>query len=53
MGFVDSLKDLHQKLKLSRKSKSNFFDVNLPKEGSVQKQFVFGIARTFIYIQIW
>ena len=41
MWFVDSLKDLHQKLKWSRKSNSNFFDVNLPKERPVQKIILF------------
>ena len=42
MWFVDSLKDLHQMLK-SRKSISNFFDVNLPKERSVQKITLFSV----------
>ena len=43
MWFVDSLTDLHQMLKWSRRSKSNFFDVNLPKERSVQKIILFPV----------
>ena len=43
MWFVHSLKDLHQMLKWSRKSNSNFFDVNLPKEQSVQKIILFWV----------
>ena len=40
MWFVDSLKDLHPMLKRGRKSNSFFFDMNLPKERSVQKLFL-------------
>ena len=43
MWFLDPLKDLHQMLKLSRKSNSNFFDVNLPKERSVQNIILFPV----------
>ena len=43
MWFVDSLKDLHQMLKWSRKSNSYFFDVNLPKDRSVQKIILFSV----------
>ena len=43
MWFVNSLKDLHQMLKWNRKSNSNFLDVNLPKERSVQKIILFSL----------
>ena len=43
MWFVDSLKDLHQMLKWGRKSNSFFFYMNLPKERSVQKMFLFPV----------
>ena len=50
MWFVDSLKDLHQMLKRSRKSNSNFFDVNLPKERSVQKIILFPVLHERLLI---
>ena len=50
MWFVDSLKDLHQMLKSSRKINSNFFDMNLPKERSVQKKFLFPVLRERLLI---
>ena len=43
MWFVYSLKDLSQMLKWSRKINSNFFDVKLPKERSVQKITLFSV----------
>ena len=50
MWFVDSLKDLHQMLKWSRKSNSNFFDVNLPEERSVQKKFLYPVLHERLLI---
>ena len=41
LRFVDSLKHLHRMSKRSRKSNSNFFAVNLPKERSFRKIFSF------------
>ena len=43
MWFVDSLKDLHQMLKWSRKTNSNFSDMKYPKERSVRKRILYPV----------
>ena len=43
MWFLDSLKDSHQMLKWGRKSNSILFDMNLPKERSVEKIILFPV----------